>query len=161
MHQEILSAQNINGIVALTALVSAIITAALSGIINLLSQILSHRHELKMKYWEQYYAECTQTFKALLDSSGKLLANPYNDSEILNVLAYLYQSYVYADEGLVAVLNVFYAKLEAWNNDIKNIDLQDDCQTYVPLVARDINRVLTKYSGFRLKRSKWCNKLKR
>lgn len=160
MLQEILSTQNINGIIALTALVSAIITATVSSVMNLISQYMSHKHELKMRYWEQYYTECTQTFKALLESSGKLLANPHNDNELLNVMAYLYQSYVYADEDLTAILNAFYTKLETWNNDIKNIGLRDDCQTYVPLVARDINRVLAKYSSIPGKCTRWYTKLK-
>ena len=147
--ENILDTQNIAGIIAFTAVISSVISVAISGIINLLSQAMSQRHEWKMNYWNTYYTECSKTFVSLLDSSGKLLGNPLSDCEILNLMSLIYQSYAYADKELSETFDCFYSKLEKWNNDIGNEKLLDECQKYAIVVARDINRILIKYKNNR------------
>lgn len=137
-----LTVQNITGIIALSVVVSSIISTLISGIMNLISQNMSQKHERKMKYWFSYYEKCTHTLTSLLESAGKLFANPDTDEEILNTMSWIYQSYAYADKQLSETLDCFYSKLEAWNNDIDNINLLNDSQKYMITVARDINRLL-------------------
>lgn len=154
--QNFFTVQNITGIIALSAIVSTLLSTLITGILNLISQKMVHKHELNMKYWETYYSNCSQTFSNLLDCTGKLLANSDTDIEILNVMSCIYQAYAYADKNLSTILDTFYSKLEAWNNDINNQTLLDDCQKYVIVLARDINRILAKYSNPRhLKKPIW------
>lgn len=144
--QNIFNANNITGIIALTAVISTLFTALISGIISLISQRMSHKHELKIMYWKKYYSDCIQAFQNLLESTGKLFSDPISDEELPNTLSFLYQSYIYADKQLCAVLDSFYTKLEAWNNDIDNEELLNDCQKYVITVTREINRLITTYT---------------
>lgn len=144
--QNILSANNITGIIALTAVISTLFTSLISGIISLISQRMSNNHELKIMYWNKYYNDCTQAFQNLLESTGKLFSNPISDEELPNTLSFLYQSYIYADKQLCAVLDSFYEKLEAWNNDIDNEELLNDCQKYVITLTREINRLIATYT---------------
>lgn len=154
--QNFFTVQNITGIIALSAIVSTLLSTLITGILNLVSQKMIHKHELNMKYWETYYNDSSQTFSNLLNYIGKLLANSYTDIDILNVMSLIYQSYIYADKELSTILDTFYTKLEAWNNDINNQTLLDDCQKYVIVLAHDINRILTNYSNPRyFKKPKW------
>lgn len=156
--EDILSTQNIAGIIALTAVISSVISVAISGIISLISQLMSQRHEWKMNCWKTYYTKCSKTFVSLLDSSGKLLGNPINDSEILNLMSLIYQSYAYADKELSETLDIFYSKLEEWNNDIDNEELLNECQKYAIIVAHDVNRILIKYKNNRCIHTRRCIK---
>ena len=141
----VLTVQNITGIIALSAVVSSVVSTFISGIISLISQHMSHKHEQKMKYWSSYYEKCSHTLTSLLDSSGKLFANPNTDEELLNTMSWICQSYVYADKQLSETLDCFYSKLEAWNNNIDSEEFLNDCQKYMITVARDINRLLIRY----------------
>lgn len=95
-----------------------------------------------MKKWEKYYSDCSNTFSDLLASSGKLLADPHSDAEILNTLACLYKAYSFADQQLASVLDAYYTKLELWNNNIDNSELLDDVQSYTITLSREINRFI-------------------
>lgn len=153
---------NIISAISIAAILSPMIVALINGIFSTLYKYMEYRHTLEMKKLETYYSECSSTFSDLLSSSGKLLANPYSDVEILNTLALLYKSYSYADEQLVSALDVYYQKLEAWNNDLHNSDLLDDVQSYVIVLSREINRFLLAMAGTDNKlRCKLCKSMRR
>lgn len=157
----LLKADNTTPIIAIAAIISPVVVALISGIVSLISKHIECKHTQQMEFWKVYYKDCSNTFSSFLDSVGRLLADSQSDEKIFDVLSYLYQSYVYADEQLILVLNEFHFKLESWNNNSSSEELLNDCQAYCVTVAQDINRVLSKYASIKgkpPKRKNYSNK---
>ena len=133
---ELIKSQNINGLVALAAILSPVIVS----IITLIAKHWELKTNERMTKWNVYYKDAIATFSELLDSVGRWLADARSDEEVYNVMSALNRSFVFADKQLSDKLNSFYFKLDAWNNDFNNADLLDDCQKYSHAVAVDINR---------------------
>ena len=133
---------NLVSIISISAILSPVLVTLITSIFNILYKRMEYRHASQMKKWENFYSECHSVFSELLSSCGHLLANSYFDGEILNTLALLYKAYSYADEQLASVLDIYYQKLDAWNNNPTDTALLDDVQSYTITLCREINRFL-------------------
>ena len=132
----------ISDVIALAAIVSPIFVAFINGCFKSFRLISNHHHELKIEKWNKYYKECMDTFSLLLKSLGELLSDPVSDRKVPEVLGYIYNSYTFADDKLISVLDEFYKKLEAWNLSSRDESKLNDIQAYTIILSRDINRFL-------------------
>lgn len=146
MLNKILETNNLTGIIALATIVSPVLVAVVNNIVLLISKHIEYKHLQEKDFTNRYYEKKVEIFTNFLDNTAKFLATSGSDIKILDVLSYMYQCYAYADKKLISMLDELYSKLEAWNNDYDNISLLNDCQQYIILVAKDINRILLENS---------------